>query len=72
MFNWVERIGKRAADLVLHPERLAAWLGGHVVAPLIKWLVSNSAGLIVWLFRRALQLTPTLAHTVEEALEKLV
>jgi phage-related protein len=72
VFNWVERVGKQVGDLVLHPERLAAWLGGHVIEPLVKWMVSNSAGLIVWLFKRALGLLPTLAHTFEEALEKLI
>lgn len=72
VFNWVERVGKKVADLVLHPERLAAWLGGHVVIPVIRWALSSSAFIIVWLFKSALRMLPTLAHTLEEALEKLL
>lgn len=71
-WNWIENAGRKLYDLVMHPERLAAWLGGHVLVPLLKWLLGNGAALIVWLFRVAAREAPEVAHVVEDALAKLI
>jgi hypothetical protein len=72
VWNFIEHTAKRAIDLVLHPDKLAAWVAGAIVLPVLKWLISSSAGVIVWLARRAISLMPELAHTLEDALAKLI
>lgn len=72
LWHWVENTAKRAVDLVLHPERLVAWILADLVLPLVKWLIQQSAPIIVWMAKAARSVLPELAHTIEDALEKLV
>lgn len=71
-WNFVETVGKRTADLVLHPDKLVAWIIGALVLPLVRWLISFSAPIVVWLVKRAVSLMPQIAHTIEDALAKLI
>jgi hypothetical protein len=72
LWNWFTKLARHAVDLVLHPDRLAAWLVGALVLPLLKWLLARSAPIIVWLVKGAAGLLPTLARTLEDALAKLI
>lgn len=72
VWNWIERTARHAVNLVLHPDRLAAWILGSLVLPLARFAIESSAPIIVWAFKRASTLMPALAHTLEDALAKLI
>lgn len=72
VWNWIETAGRKLWEVVMHPARLAAWLGGHVIDPLIRWLISNGAALVVFLVRLMAREAGAIAGTIEDALAKLI
>lgn len=71
-WHFIETAGKRVADLVLHPEKLVKWILAALIWPLVEWMIKESAALIVWLAKRATGVMHDLAHTLEDALSKIV
>lgn len=71
-WQFVETTGKRVADLVLHPDKLAAWLVGALVLPLLRFLIESSAGVIAWLLRAFVREAGAFAKTLEDVLSKVV
>lgn len=71
-WNWITQTGRRATELVLHPDRLAAWVLRALIVPLVKWVLTSSAPVLVWLLRGARNHGLQLAHVVEEILHDLV
>ena len=71
-WSFVENVGKRIAALVLHPERLVAWILGALVLPLLRFFIEASAPLLVWLFRAFVRESAAFAHTLEDVLSKVI
>lgn len=72
IYRWIVGAARKAVDLVLHPERLVAWILPVLVLPLVKWLVRSSAPIVIFLAKSAATVMPELAHTIEDALAKIV
>lgn len=71
-WRWVERAGKWVYNLVSHPARLADWLAGAIVLPILRFLISFGAPVIVWLIKRATSILPAIVHLLEDALARVV
>jgi phage-related protein len=71
-WNFIETVGKRVAAIVLHPERLVAWILPALIEPLLRFLISVSAAIVVWFVRLTVSLLPRIARTLEDALAKLI
>jgi hypothetical protein len=71
-WSWVEHTGKAIAHLLAKPERLAAWLVGALVLPLLQFLIRSSAGILALLFRAFRREAGEFAHTLEAVLAKLI
>lgn len=71
-WHFIETVGKRVADLVLHPDRLVAWFLAALIVPLLRALLKLSAGILVWFIRLAVSLLPAVASTLEDVLAKLL
>lgn len=69
--RWIEHVGKRAVDLVLHPSRLVSWILPHLVWPLIKELLKLSRPLVRYFMRVALSLAGEIANDLESVIADL-
>lgn len=71
-WDWIINKGRRAVDLVMHPDRLVTWILGHLVLPLILWIVRSSAPILVWLLRGFRSHANDFLHTMEDILHALI
>lgn len=72
VWNWVINRARKAVELVLHPDKLALWLLGHLVVPLLLWMIRSSAPVLVWLLRGFRSHASDFMHTVEDILHELI
>lgn len=71
-FNFVEHAGVWLWNLVSHPERLVAWIIPDLLEPLLKWMVSESRGLVLWFLRQLKPLAVDFAEVLEDVFKDLV
>lgn len=69
---WLSRIGNRVADIVLHPDRLAAWLLPALWAPLWRYLRSREVAVARWVLRSSVGAVVASAGAVESVLAKIL
>ena len=72
LITWVARIGNRVADIVLHPDRLAAWLLPALWGPLWRYLQAQAVPIGQWLLRRSIAAALRSASLVETVLAKII
>lgn len=70
--EWVLKTGRKIESLVLHPEVLVKWILGSLVVPLIKWLLTSSLPVLVWLAKSLLAREREVASLLEEFLAKVI
>lgn len=71
-WNWITNTAMKAVDLVLHPERLVKWILGHLVTPLLLWMIRSSAPVLVYLLRGFRSHANDFMHTIEDILHDLI
>lgn len=71
-FNFVEGAGAWLWNLVSHPERLVAWIIPVLIEPLLRWMVSESRGLVLWFLRQLKPLAVDFADVLEDVFRDLV
>ena len=71
-WRWIEHVGHAAAELVLHPERLAEWLAAHIVVPVVKWLIGAGRDVLVWASRTFRSELSPIAHLLEDVLDAIL
>lgn len=72
LLDRARRIWDKVADLVLHPERLWAWLFPHVVRPLLAFLRASGVALGRWLLESSVRAALVSAHFIESIIVKLL
>lgn len=72
VYRWVMAAGRQIEGLVLHPDRLVTWIMPALVLPLVKWLVRKSAPIIVYLVKASQSVMSEVAHSIEDALAKIL
>lgn len=72
IYNWFVHHARKAVDLIEHPKKLVAWIIPDLVLPLVKWLIRSSAPIVVFLAKSAATVAPEIAHTVEDAMSKIL
>ena len=70
--NWIARATFYVFDLVAHPDRLATWLAGHIVEPVIRWLVNAGEGVLRWIVKQTVSLLGDFAHVLERVFAGLI
>lgn len=71
-WDFIETVGRRAVDLVLHPEKLVKWILAALVLPLLRYLLERSSSVIAWLFRSFRGEAVAFAHVLEDVLSKVI
>jgi|SRR5215813_10369507 len=72
LLDRARRIWDKVADLVLHPDRLWAWLFPHVVRPLLAFLRASGVALGRWLLESSVRAALASASFVESVIVKLL
>jgi len=72
LLDRARRIWDKVADLVLHPEKLWAWLFPHAVRPLLRFLVSVGAKLGRWLLESSVSAALRAASLIESIIVKIL
>ncbi len=72
LLDRARRIWDKVADLVLHPDKLWAWLFPHVVTPLLRFLVSRSVPIGGWLLRASVRAALGAASLIESVIVKIL
>lgn len=70
--RWVIHNGEKIVNLLFHPERLAKWIVGALVVPLVQWILKSSLPVMTWLLRGFASEGSEFAHLIEDLLEKVV
>jgi hypothetical protein len=70
--RWVLQWGAWLVELISHPERLANWIAGAIVLPVVRWLLLEGASVLVWLLEQASEESTDFAETVESAFAKVL
>ena len=70
--NWIAHATWYVFDLVAHPGRLAQWVAGSIVQPVLRWLLSSSEGVLKWLVRQLPSATEELAHVLEDVFSSIL
>lgn len=70
--EWVIHNAERVAELLFHPDRLAKYIVGHLVIPLIQWLLKSSLPVFAWLLRGFVSEESEIAHLAEDFLTKVL
>lgn len=71
-WDWIVNKGRKAVDLIEHPERLVLSFLGHLVLPLLLWMLKSSAPILVYLLRGFRSHATEFAHTVEDILHEFI
>lgn len=71
-WHWIEHTGYAAAELVLHPERLAEWLAGHILVPVVRWLIGAGRDVIVWVVKVVASEGMSIAHLLEDVIADIL
>jgi hypothetical protein len=72
LLDRARRIWDKVADLVLHPERLWAWLFPHMIRPLLAFLRGASLALGRWLLETSVVAALRTAGFIESIIVKLL
>lgn len=72
VLNWISRYGNRVVDLVLHPDRLAAWIVPALWGPLWRYLQARAPTIGSWFLRRSIASVGPLAGMIESVLAKIL
>lgn len=70
--DWLTRYGRKAVDLVLHPDQLAAWLLPALWGPLWRYLSAKAVPIGRWVLGRSVSAVLSGAGMVESVLVKLL
>lgn len=70
-WDWIDQIGRRVADLVLHPELLAEWVFDPLWRFAVRQVRDHAAPLGRWLLRAGIATTISSAHVAEDVLTTL-
>lgn len=70
--RWVLHWGAWLINLITHPEHLANWIAGAILEPVVKWLLSSGADVIVWALRSSIRKNSGFAHLIEQVLHDLL
>lgn len=71
-WHWMMNGALKAVDLVLHPERLAAWVIPHLARPLLRFIRANLATLARLVWQQIRGHEGDLARDLAGALTKLI
>jgi phage-related protein len=71
-WNWIEKTGKAAVNLVEHPALLVEHIIAGASEALLKWLLSQLVRLTVWVWKTTISLLGDIAPIVEDALTKVI
>lgn len=71
ILDWINRVATRVVDLVLHPDKLAAWILPALWGPLWRFLESRAEPIGRWLLGRALAATLRNAALVERVIARI-
>ena len=66
--SWIAHATFYVFTLLAHPDRLVSWILGHLIVPLVKFIITASAPIIRWLIHGIVRLLPELVHTLEDAI----
>lgn len=69
--RWIYHVAKGAVELVLHPEALAKWLVGHLVVPLVLWVMRSGSPVLSWFIKRFIASGGELAALLEDVITKV-
>ncbi|SRR6266508_6325146 len=72
LLNWVSKIGNRVADLVLHPDRLVAWILPALWGPLWRFLNSKAEVIGRWILGRVIVAVLQTAVTAERIIARIL
>lgn len=72
LLSWLSRVGNRVADLVLHPDKLAAWLVPHLWTPVWRFVVSRAEPIGRWFLRNAARAALAGAHLIEDVIAAIL
>lgn len=72
LFNWINRVGARIADLVLHPDKLVEWILPHLWGPLFRFLDSRAEAIGRWFLRRSLGGVLRSANVIERVIARIL
>ena len=72
ILHWINKVGKRLAELVLHPKKLVAWILPSLVTPLLKWIFQHIGALATTIFRWLLSHLGRFAVEIERAVAKIL
>lgn len=70
--NWIASTGKKIADLVSHPDKMAKFVVKALLGPLVNLMLTGSEAVLVDLIRGFRRHESDLAHTLEDVLHKFL
>jgi hypothetical protein len=69
--DWINRLGNRVADIVLHPDKLVAWILPALWGPLWRYVESRGVAIGRWVLRKSLATVVSGAGTIESWLTRI-
>jgi hypothetical protein len=70
--DWINRLGNRIADIVLHPDKLVAWILPALWGPLWRFIEARGVAIGRWVLRKSLVTVVSGAGMIESWLAKIL
>lgn len=72
IFEWINNVANKAVDLVLHPDKLVAWILPHLWGPLFRFLDSRAEVIGRWFLSRSIAGVLRSANVIERVIARLL
>jgi phage-related protein len=72
VLDWLSAVGNRVADIVLHPDKLAAWVVPALLSPVLAYAESQGTAIGRWLLAKSAPAIARAAPMIESVIAKIL